>query len=265
MHADEARLTQVLANLVNNSCKYTNPGGRIAVSATRVGDDVLITVSDNGIGIPQERLADIFDMFTQIDQSAERAQGGLGIGLTLVKRLVRMHGGTVEARSRGKGLGSDFEVRLPVMVEQPAAADSAEGLAERDVAPRRILVVDDNEDAAASLVMLLQMTGHETWMAHDGLAAIEAAEKHRPDVVFLDIGLPGLNGHEVCRRIRKRPWGNDVVLVALTGWGQEEDQNESRAAGFDSHLVKPIDYAALTALLSAVAKKKSSVSGVAQA
>jgi PAS domain S-box-containing protein len=264
VHADEARLTQVLANLVNNSCKYTNPGGKIAVTAKRDGDDVVITVSDNGIGIPPERLGDIFDMFMQVDLSAERSQGGLGIGLTLVKRLVEMHGGAVEAKSAGEGQGSEFVVRLPTMSETQAMS-APQTAAEEGVTPRRILVVDDNMDAAASLVMLLRMAGHETYMAHDGRAAIEAVEKHRPEVVFLDIGLPSLNGYEVCRRIRRQPWGSDIVLIALTGWGQEKDLHESRKAGFDTHLVKPVDYAALMALLDSLAKQKLSTRRAARA
>jgi PAS domain S-box-containing protein len=253
VNADEARLAQVLANLVNNSCKYTNPGGRIEVTAARDGSDVVITVRDNGIGIPQDKLRAIFEMFTQVEPSAERSQGGLGIGLTLVKRLVEMHGGTVEARSAGAGLGSEFVVRLPAMAGEPSVCEPTRGEHEARALPRRVLVVDDNEDAAGSLVMLLQIAGHESFVAHDGVTAIATMERHRPDVVLLDIGLPGLNGYEVCRRVRQQAWGKDVVMIALTGWGQEKDRRESREAGFDGHLVKPVDYVALTALVNSFA------------
>ena len=257
LHADSARLTQVFANLLNNSCKYTNPGGKITVTAERHGSDAVVTVADNGIGIPQDKLQSIFDMFTQIDQSVERSQGGLGIGLTLVQRLVRMHGGTVEARSAGAGLGSQFVVRLPIVIDGQEAATPMQTAAEGRMPTHRILVVDDNQDSAASLAMLLQITGHETYTAHDGAAAFEAAEKHRPDVVLLDIGLPALNGYEVCRRLRNQPWGKKIVIIALTGWGQEEDRRKSREAGFDGHLVKPVDYAALLTLLGSLAAEKN--------
>jgi PAS domain S-box-containing protein len=256
LYADSARLIQVFANLLNNSCKYTNPGGKIVVTAERHGSDAVVTVEDNGIGIPPDKLHSIFDMFTQIDQSVERSQGGLGIGLTLVKRLVRMHGGAVEARSAGEGLGSEFVVRLPIMFDGRDAATPVQTAAERRMPTRRILVVDDNQDSAASLAMLLQITGHETYMAHDGAAAFEAVEKHRPDVILLDIGLPALNGYEVCRRLRDQPWGKRIVIIALTGWGQEEDRRKSREAGFDGHLVKPVDYAALLTLLDSLAAER---------
>jgi PAS domain S-box-containing protein len=257
LHADSARLTQVFSNLLNNSCKYTNPGGKITVTAERLGNDAVVTVRDNGIGIPPDKLHSIFDMFTQIDQSVERSQGGLGIGLTLVKRLVRMHGGAIEARSAGKGLGSEFVVRLPIMIDGQEAAVPVQTVAEEHMPTRRILVVDDNQDSATSLAMLLQITGHETYMAHDGATAFEAAEKHRPDVILLDIGLPTLNGYEVCRRLRNQPSGKRTVIIALTGWGQEEDRRKSREAGFDGHLVKPVDYAALMTLLGSLAAERN--------
>ncbi len=255
--ADEARLTQVFANLINNSCKYTNPGGLITVAAQRDGSDAVVSVSDNGIGIPPERLSDIFEMFTQVERASERSQGGLGIGLTLVRRLVRMHGGTVEAKSAGAGKGSEFVVRLPLVLEALASTRAPEPRPEEPAASRRILVVDDNRDAATSLAMLLQMTGHETHTAHDGSAAVEIIEKQRPDVVLLDIGLPGLNGYEVCRRVRQQPWGGAMVLVALTGWGQDSDRQQSREAGFDGHLVKPVEYVSLMELLESLAAQKS--------
>ncbi len=261
--ADEARLTQVLANLLNNSCKYTDPGGTITVTARRDGDGVVVVVRDNGIGIPQDQLAHVFDMFMQIEPSADRAQGGLGIGLTLSKRLVQMHGGTVEARSAGRGLGSEFVVRLPIA--SVAGPEKESEAADRDLSNerfpqslRRVLVVDDNKDAATSLAMLLNATGHEASIAHNGQEAIEAVQKRPPGLVLLDIGLPLLNGYEVCRRIRRLPGGDEIKVVALTGWGQERDRNESREAGFDGHLVKPIRHDSLTALLNSLASEKKS-------
>ncbi len=248
-HADPARLAQVFSNLLNNACKYTEPGGKIWLTAERQGSYVVVKVKDTGLGIPPDKLGSVFEMFTQINRTLERSQGGLGIGLTLVKRLVEMHDGTVTAHSEGVGKGSEFVVRLPILIEQP----KHEGRRPATVTaapPRRILVVDDNVDAASSLAMLLKMTGNETQAAHDGLEALEATERFRPDVVLLDIGLPKLNGYEVCRRIREQPWGKNIVMVALTGWGQEEDRRKSTEAGFNAHMVKPVDYAALTALLA---------------
>jgi CheY-like chemotaxis protein len=189
-------------------------------------------------------------MFTQVDQSLERSQGGLGIGLTLVKQLVEMHEGTIEASSDGSGLGSEFVVRLPLIVEKPEVLHPATPNAgKRAIASRRILVVDDNKDSAQSLALLLKITGHETCLAHDGLEAVVAAGQFRPELVLLDIGLPRLNGYEACRRIREEAWGKTIVLVALTGWGQEEDRRKSKDAGFDHHLVKPVEYNALVELL----------------
>jgi CheY-like chemotaxis protein len=253
IQADPARVAQVFQNLVNNACKYTEPRGGIWLTAERQGGDVVVTVKDTGVGIPPDKLASIFDMFTQVDASRERAQGGLGIGLTLVKRLVEMHDGTVEARSEGPGRGSEFVVRLPLQLEMAEAAPQATPAAmERAAVARRMLVVDDNVDSAESLAMLLQVSGHETHMAHDGLEAVAAAERYRPEVVLLDIGLPSLNGYDAARRIRERPWGKDMVLVALTGWGQEADRRESKDAGFDLHMVKPVDLDALTSLLASL-------------
>ena len=250
LHADPARLAQVFGNLLSNSCRYTKPGGVISVSARRENNQVLVTVKDNGAGIPREKLDSIFEMFTQVDRGPERSQGGLGIGLTLVKRLVEMHGGVVEARSAGGGLGSEFEVRLPTIAQPAPTLPSRGRVATSTVIPtRRILIVDDNEDSAESLAMLLEITGNKTYLAHDGVEAIEAVEKHRPEVLLLDIGLPKINGHEVCRRVREQPWGKDIVVIALTGWGQEEDRRKSREAGFDGHLVKPVNYDELLELL----------------
>ncbi len=195
-------------------------------------------------------LPKIFEMFTQVDQSLERSQGGLGIGLTLVQRLVEMHGGSIRAHSEGLGKGSEFVVRLPVMnntVAQPAAGP--EKAASTPAFSRRILVVDDNRDSATSLAMLLEMLGHQTHIAYDGLEAIDAAAAFHPDMVLLDIGLPKLNGYETARKIRQQPWGKEIMLVALTGWGQEEDRRKSSEAGFNEHVVKPVDAARLKRLL----------------
>jgi two-component system CheB/CheR fusion protein len=250
LHADAVRLTQVFVNLLTNACKYTEPGGQIELTAERQGGEVVVSVKDTGLGIPADKLASIFEMFTQIDRSLERSQGGLGIGLMLVKRLVEMHGGSVEARSEGPGRGSEFVVRLPILIEQPGVERPKAPDAPTPTMNHRILIVDDNRDAAASLDTLLKITGNETKTAHDGLAAVEAAATFRPDVVLLDIGLPKLNGYDVCRRIREQPWGQNMVLVALTGWGLDEDRRQSKEAGFDHHMVKPVDFAALMSLLA---------------
>lgn len=252
LNADPARLAQVFGNLLNNSCRYTQPGGTIWIDAELLEGDVVVTVKDTGAGIPHDKLATIFEMFTQVDRSPERSQGGLGIGLTLVKRLVEMHGGSVEAKSAGEGQGSQFVVRLPTL-GITADQETAGSITEQQPAPaRRILIVDDNKDSADSLAMLLEITGNQTFMAHDGLEAIAAAEKHRPDVVLLDIGLPKLNGHDVCRRVREQTWGKNIIVIALTGWGQEEDRRKSEEAGFNGHLVKPVNYDELLQLLSSL-------------
>jgi PAS domain S-box-containing protein len=257
LHADPVRLTQVFDNLLNNSCKYTPPGGTIRVTVQRDGDDAVVTVTDTGIGIPADKLDSIFDMFAQVDRSLEQSQGGLGIGLTLVKRLVEMHGGTVEARSAGEGHGSTFEVRVPALQGVMPVATPAASETRASGAAYRILVVDDNKDSADSLAMLLELTGHEVFTAHDGQEAFAAAEQHRPDVILLDIGLPVLNGHDVCRRIRQEAWGQAMVLIALTGWGQDEDRRRSQEAGFDGHLVKPVDHPRLLNLLASLTEPRT--------
>ena len=250
LYADRARLAQLFGNLLNNSCKYTRPEGLVSLSARRVDHDVVVTVKDNGAGIPQDKLDSIFDMFMQIDRTSERSQGGLGIGLTLVKRLAEMHGGSIEAHSAGEGQGSEFIVRLPVLSPADVAAKPGLDVESESQPQRRVLIVDDNRDSADSLAMLLEITGNKTYMAHDGVEAVEAIEKHRPEVVLLDIGLPRLDGHEVCRRVRKQPWGKDIVVIALTGWGQDDDRRKSEEAGFNGHLVKPVDYDKLLELLA---------------
>jgi CheY-like chemotaxis protein/two-component sensor histidine kinase len=251
LNADRARLAQVFGNLLNNSAKYTGPNGTIALSAKRVDDEVFVRVKDNGSGIPRDKLDSIFDMFMQVDRASERAQGGLGIGLTLVKRLAEMHGGSIEAKSAGEGQGSEFIVRLPIL-SKPSEAVAPESSIAPESTQRRILIVDDNKDSADSLAMLLEITGNKTYMAHDGVEAVEAIEQHRPDVVLLDIGLPRMDGHEVCRHVRAQPWGKDILVIALTGWGQEDDRRKSREAGFNGHLVKPVDYDQLLELLGSL-------------
>jgi CheY-like chemotaxis protein/two-component sensor histidine kinase len=252
LNADRARLAQVFGNLLNNSSKYTPPKGKISVNAKRVGDEAVVTVKDNGAGIPQDKLDRVFDMFMQVDGKSDGSQGGLGIGLTLVKRLTEMHGGSIEVRSGGDGRGSEFIVRLPIVISPSIIAPAHPSIDVEAQPTRRIMIVDDNRDSADSLAMLLEITGNKTYLAHDGIEAVQAIERYRPEVVLLDIGLPKLNGHEVCRRIREQPWGKDMVVIALTGWGQEDDRRRSEEAGFNGHLVKPVDYDELLKLLTSL-------------
>jgi signal transduction histidine kinase/CheY-like chemotaxis protein len=249
LEADSTRLSQVVGNLLNNACKFTDNGGRVWVSVEQEGPQAVIRVRDNGIGVAADQLPRLFEMFTQVDASLERSRGGLGIGLTLVKTLVELQGGTVDAHSDGLGHGSEFTIRLPSLAESPALPPEP---APAPATRRRILIVDDNQDAAEWLATVLTLNGHETRVAHDGMEAIRAAERMLPDAVLLDIGLPGLDGYEVCRRIRKEPWGKNLVVVALTGWGQEEDRQKSREAGFNSHLVKPVDDEVIEKLLASL-------------
>ena len=250
VYADRVRLAQVFSNLLNNSAKYTEPGGQIWLVVEPQGSDVVVKVKDTGVGIAPEMLASVFDMFTQVDSSLERAQGGLGIGLSLVRRLVEMHGGRVEVHSEGIGKGSEFVVRLSVVLSSGNGPQRADDDLDAGTPKFRILVVDDNEDSAKTFAMLLEMMGHTTSTAHDGLEAVEMAKKFRPDVVLLDIGLPKLNGYDACRSIRAQPWGDGMVVIALTGWAQEEDKCRSKEAGFDFHLVKPVKITDLEKLLS---------------
>jgi PAS domain S-box-containing protein len=249
LDADLTRLAQVFGNLLNNSSKYTERGGQIWLTARRDGDRIAVEVRDTGIGIPAHALPKIFDMFSQVDRSIERSTGGLGIGLALVKGLVEMHGGTVEAVSPGQGQGSTFTVRLPVLADHATSATLAGTWPEAAGARRRILVVDDNLDSATSMAMMLQLLGNDVRTAHDGLAAMEQAETFRPQVILMDLGMPRLNGFEATRRIREQPWGREVVIIALTGWGQEGDRARSKEAGCDGHLVKPVDLEHLEKLL----------------
>lgn len=258
LNADPVRLAQVVSNLLNNAAKYTPEGGRIRLSAEPAGDhqppeSVVLRVCDNGIGIPPAMLPRVFEMFTQVDRSSDRGQGGLGIGLALVKSLVEMHGGCVQAQSPGPdGSGTEFTVQLPLIVATPSETDRPRPRGPNDggLPRRRILIVDDHPDAAKSLAALLTIMGNDVQVAHDGLAALDAAQTHHPAIILMDIGLPGMNGYEVARRLRQDPDLREISLIALTGWGQEEDRRRSLEAGFDAHLVKPVDFDALKSLLA---------------
>jgi signal transduction histidine kinase/CheY-like chemotaxis protein len=249
LDGDAIRLTQVVANLLNNSAKYTDAGGDIRLAARRRGGEVEISVRDTGWGIPPDMLAHVFDPFRQIERPGNRGQSGLGMGLTLVKRLVELHGGSVRVASEGEGRGSEFVVRLPVAAGARAAASAAQPAARAGLGSRGVLVVDDNRDAADSLGSLLGQLGADVHVVYSGADALEAMRTYRPSVVLLDIGMPGMDGHEVARRIRSRPDSQDVTLIALTGWGQEQERHRARASGFDHHLIKPADLGALESLL----------------
>ena len=252
LDADPVRLEQVFLNLLDNACKYSGRGGRIGLTAKRDGTDVVVKVSDTGIGIPSEHLPHLFEMFVQMGAESPRSRGGLGIGLALARGLVEMHGGRIEARSEGSGKGAEFLVRLPI-IEEVSESPSPPPNGRDDntrTAVRRILIVDDNPDVVESLALLLRVSGYEVETAHDGLEAVESAARVRPDLVLLDIGMPGMDGYAACRRMRAHHWGKDLVIFAVTGWGHEEDRIKSQEAGFSGHLVKPVDTAALQRLLA---------------
>ena len=260
VEADATRLAQVLSNLLNNAAKYTEDGGRVDLIVEQAQGEAVVRVRDNGIGIAPEMLPSVFDMFAQIESKTDRSQGGLGIGLTLVRRLVEMHGGKIEAHSAGLGKGSEFLVRLPALAEP--ASEAARNPAEHSSAPsangsRRVLIVDDNVDSAESMAVLLRLYGHEVRLAHDGLTALEEARVFRPDVMFLDLSLPKMDGFEVARRLRPELAMRGMTLVAMTGYGQEEDRRRTREAGFHLHLVKPVDFDALEELLSSLSPTQS--------
>jgi signal transduction histidine kinase/ActR/RegA family two-component response regulator len=250
LEADRTRLAQVVGNLLNNAAKYTPRGGRLEVRARREGNDAVIEVQDSGIGIPPETISEAFQLFSQLNRTLDRAQGGLGIGLALVRKLLDAHGGTIEAKSEGLGRGCTFTVRVPALPEAPVATSARPGEAPTLQQAQRVLVVDDNYDAADSLSMLLEALGHQTRTAHSGPEAVVAAEEFLPDLIFLDIGLPGLSGYEVARRLRKRAEIASAMLVALTGWGKEEDRRKALEAGFDVHLTKPVDLKAIETVLA---------------
>jgi CheY-like chemotaxis protein len=255
VEADVVRLAQVFSNLLNNSAKYAKSErgeGRVWLSVEPRANTVAVTVKDNGIGIVPTMLPRIFDMFTQVGRSLEQSEGGLGIGLSLAKRLVEMHGGTIEASSEGSGKGSQFVVTLPLAVGAAIPQDVAPTVSNDGRARKRILIADDNADVAEAFEVMLRMLGHEVEVAHDGFQALEIAERYKPEVIVLDIGMPQLNGYDAARRIRQLPWSENSVLIALTGWGDEKDRRKSEEAGFDVHLVKPVDPVTLSNLLDTI-------------
>lgn len=256
--ADPTRMEQVLGNLLNNAAKYSEEGGQIMFAVARRGNDVEFCVRDDGVGIPPELLPRVFDLFAQADSSLDRSQGGLGIGLTLVKKLTEMHGGHVAAQSEGAGKGSVFTVTLPLSFGkgQTAVADSAPPRLERSESPLHVLVVDDNHDATETMRHLLTAMGHRAAAANSGQTALELAERLKPDVIIMDIGLPGLSGYQVAERIRQMPELKSVILFALTGYGSAEDEHRSKEAGFDYHLVKPVDAKTMQTFLANVAKQR---------
>jgi signal transduction histidine kinase len=257
VYGEGTRLTQALGNLLNNATKFTEPGGSIRLTVARDGGYVVIRVRDTGIGIPREMLSKVFDLFVQVDRGEGGAEGGLGLGLALVRRLVELHGGTVEALSDGPELGTEVVMRLPlcrtssdrtvrVKLSAPTATPTV---------PRRILIVDDNRDAAEALALLLRIEGHDIRIAYDGIEALDVGSAFEADVVLLDLGMPKLNGWEAARRMREQPWGRQALLIAVTGWGQPHDRERTAEAGFDLHLVKPVDYSELSRALTRVAER----------
>jgi PAS domain S-box-containing protein len=262
--ADPARLAQVFGNLLSNACKFTERYGRIELSATvlpATGDsqEVEVRIKDDGIGIPAEFTPRLFEKFAQVSSALERSQSGLGLGLALVRGLAEMHGGSVSAVSGGQGQGSEFVVRLPLPANLPALFARTDHRDEAHAGPagHRILVVDDNRDSADSLAMLLRLAGNEVETANTGLEAVDTAGRYLPELVLMDIGMPGLNGYDACRLIREQPWGKDMVLIAQTGWGQDGDRRRAREAGFDDHLVKPLDQSALSRVLQSIPRGRS--------
>jgi CheY-like chemotaxis protein len=248
--ADVTRIEQVVTNLLNNAIKFTSPGGCVSATIDRDGDIAVLRIRDSGRGIAPELLPRIFDLFTQGDRSLARSEGGLGIGLTLVENLVRMHSGTVEARSEGPGHGSEFTVRLPMLPVVPLTERQKTNRAgDAPHAKRRILVVEDNADSADTLAAMLDVMGHEAYVAHDGAKAVELFSRLHPAVVLLDIGLPGMSGFEVAERLRACPGNQNLTIIGLTGYGSDSDRKRSKAAGFDHHLVKPVDFDVLEKLL----------------
>jgi signal transduction histidine kinase len=254
VEADLTRLAQIISNLLNNAAKYTEMGGHIELSVRAEEENVTISVSDNGLGIPADMLTKVFELFTQVNDNLERSQGGLGIGLALAQRLVAMHDGKIDGESSGPGKGSIFHVTLPMaaapaqVIEAIRAPEAVASLAL--AAPLRVLVADDNEPSAKTMGWMLEMAGYDYMLAHDGIEALGMAQEKKPNVMLLDIGMPGMNGYDVCREVRKDPALKNVILIAQTGWGQERDRQRAREAGFDHHLVKPVRFEQLEALMS---------------
>ena len=260
VHGDPARLSQVLANVLNNSVKFTDRGGRIAIAGARDSDEVTIRVTDTGVGVAPEMLPRVFELFTQGDRRLERASTGLGIGLALVQRLVQMHGGSVSIASAGVGRGTEVTIRLPLLAAMQPAAGATLATPTIALPPIRILVVDDNNDAAESMAMMLRMSGHEVLTAENGLEALRLAPAFQPQAVLLDLGMPKLNGYDTARRMRELPWGRDIAIVALTGWGQPADRDRTLAAGFNAHLVKPVHHHTLVETLYSIERLRSDAS-----
>jgi CheY-like chemotaxis protein len=256
---DSARIEQVIGNLLTNAAKYTEPEGSVTVSLGHVDGQAVLRVHDTGIGIAPELLPRVFDLFVQAKQAADRPRGGLGIGLTLVKQLVEMHGGRVEAKSDGLGCGAEFTVRLPATVRTQEVSSTNVLQRPRPGADRRVLIVEDNVDAAESMVMLLELLGLRVRAVGDGVAALEAARANPPDVMLIDIGLPGMDGYELAQHLRREEKLRDITLVALTGYGQEEDRQRALAAGFDYHLVKPVDFDKVERLVAGLAPSRQSI------
>jgi CheY-like chemotaxis protein len=254
LEVDPLRLSQVIGNLLTNAAKYTDPEGRIVLDARVENAELRISIRDSGIGLSEEVIPSLFTMFSQVNSAIDRAEGGLGIGLALVRGLVALHGGRVEVRSEGLGRGSEFIIHLPHTVLAPAEArsvDVSSGAANaNDVRRGRVLVADDNRDAAESLAMVLRFMGYEVSVAYGGAEALELAARERPQAAIIDIGMPGMSGHEVARRMRREAWGRHAVLIALTGWGQDADKQAARAAGFDDHLTKPVEPGNVEAVLA---------------
>lgn len=259
MDADMTRIAQIVSNLINNSAKYTPDGGRIVLAVRSRDARVSITVADNGIGIPEDMLPRIFELFTQVERGSQRAQGGLGIGLALVRRLVQMHGGTIRAQSEGPGSGSAFTVEFDLAPPPSEAAQIHEAAAAAPQAPEslKILVVDDNVPSAQTMGWMLEMLGHRVVLAHDGPAALAAAKEHLPDAILLDIGMPGMSGYDVARALRQDARFKDVLLIAQTGWGRDKDRQEALAAGFNHHLVKPVSHEQFAGLLAGIRSKNT--------
>jgi signal transduction histidine kinase/ActR/RegA family two-component response regulator len=256
VNADAARLEQVIVNLLTNAAKYTNAGGEIRLTLQREGDEAVLRIADSGVGIEPELLPAVFDLFTQAERSLDRSQGGLGVGLTIVQRVVELHGGKVTAYSAGLGEGSEFVVRLPLAEKVNGVPRMPVKSIAQNARGQRVLVVDDNKDAADSIAMLLRQAGHDALVAYSSALAIETAKKFQPNAVFLDIGLPEMNGYEVASRLRNMPALKDTLLIALTGYGREADQHSSQEAGFDAHLVKPVDPQRIQEALAALMDRR---------